>query len=411
MNDRVDVANANRATCLDPYIESFESGLRARSYAAGTIKSYRALIRHLAMMMEAGGVAPSLLTVERAAELVRGEERKAREPHKYANIARRFVAHLIDLGVTSAPPPTPRQIAREKLRQGYEDYLHRQRGLSRRTIFHSWRFADRFLDYRFSGADIDLGATSAGDVIAFLQMLTSKKKPFRDKTPATHLRNFFRYLFKCSLTSSNLALCIPSVAKRYDARLPRHIAPDQVEAVLAAVRANPKHGRRDFAMVLLLARLGLRAAEVIAIQLDDIDWRAGELLVRGKGQRHDRLPIPPDVGEALTAYIRHDRVSTLRALFVTQRAPHAPFKDGQMVNAILKEAFATAGVTPPNPYVGSHVLRHSLATNMVRKGASLAEVGDMLRHRSRASTMIYAKLDIDGLRSIAQPWPVAGGVQ
>ena len=117
------------------------------------------------------------------------------------------------------------------------------------------------------------------------------------------------------------------------------------------------------------------------------------------------------IGEALTAYIRHDRVSTLRALFVTQRAPHAPFKDGQMVNAVLKEAFATAGVTPPNPYVGSHVLRHSLATNMVGKGASLAEVGDMLRHRSRASTLIYAKLDIDGLRSIAQPWPAAGGVQ
>jgi len=201
------------------------------------------------------------------------------------------------------------------------------------------------------------------------------------------------------------------VAKRYDARLPRHLAPDQVEAVLAAVRANPKHGRRDYAMMLLLARLGLRAAEATTIQLDDIDWRAGELLVRGKGQRHDRVPIPPDVGEALAAYIRHDRVTTSRALFVTLRAPNGPFKDGQVLNAILKDAFAATGVTPPSPYVGSHVLRHSLATNMVRKGASLAEVGDMLRHRSRASTMIYAKLDIDGLRSIAQPWPAAGGVQ
>jgi site-specific recombinase XerD len=123
------------------------------------------------------------------------------------------------------------------------------------------------------------------------------------------------------------------------------------------------------------------------------------------------VPIPPDVGEALTAYIQHDRVSTSRALFVTLRAPRGPFKDGQVLNTILKEAFAATGVTPPNPYVGSHVLRHSLATNMVRKGASLDEVGDMLRHRSRASTMIYAKLDIDGLRSIAQPWPAAGGVQ
>ena len=126
---------------------------------------------------------------------------------------------------------------------------------------------------------------------------------------------------------------------------------------------------------------------------------------------HDRVPLPPDVGEAIADYIRQDRVSTSRALFVTARAPHRPFKDGQVLNAILKEAFARAGLTPPCPYVGSHVLRHSLATNLVRQGASLDEVGDMLRHRSRASTMIYAKLDIEGLRSIAQPWPVAGGAQ
>ena len=411
MNNRVDAGNTNRGTCLDGYIVSFEDSLRARDYAASTIKVYRLLIGRLAATMESMDVVPAHLTVELAAELIRGEERKAREPHKYANIARRFARHLIELGVASAPASTPRQIAREKLRQGYEDYLHRQRGLSPRTIFHSWRFADRFLDYRFGDADIDLGATSAGDVIAFLQMLISKKKPFRDKTPGTHLRNFFRYLFKCGLTASNLALCIPSVAKRYGARLPRHLASDQVEAVLAAVRANPKQGRRAFAMALLMARLGLRAAEVIAIQLDDIDWRAGELLVRGKGQRHDRVPIPPDVGEALTAYIKNDRVSVSRALFVTERAPHGPFKDGQVLNHILQQAFIAAKVTSPHPYVGSHVLRHSLATNMVRKGASLAEVGDMLRHRSRVSTMIYANLDIDGLRSIAQPWPVVGGVR
>lgn len=184
-----------------------------------------------------------------------------------------------------------------------------------------------------------------------------------------------------------------------------------MEAVLAAVRSDPRYGRRNHAMILLLARLGLRAPEVIAIQLDDIDWRAGELIVRGKGQRHDRVPIPADVGEALADYIRHDRVSTSRTLFVSTRAPHGPFKDGQVLNAILKEAFTRSGVKPPCPYVGSHVLRHSLATNLVRKGASLAEVSDMLRHRSRGSTLIYAKVDIEGLRSIAQAWPSAGGGQ
>jgi site-specific recombinase XerD len=300
---------------------------------------------------------------------------------------------------------------RAGLRHDYEDYLRRQRGLSERTIGHCWRFADRFLVFRFGEGEGELAAITPADIVAFLQKLTSREAPFRDKTPPTHLRNFFQYLFKNGLTPTNLALCVPSVAQRYGARLPRHLSPEQVELVLKAVRADVRHGRRNHAMVLLLARLGLRAPEVIAIQLEDLDWRAGELLVRGKGQNHDRVPIPPDVGEALADYIRHDRVSASRALFVTARPPNRPFKDGQVLNAVLKQAFARSGVTPPCRYVGSHVLRHSLATNLIRQGASLAEVGDMLRHRSRRSTMIYAKLDVEGLRSIAQPWPAAGGAR
>jgi integrase/recombinase XerD len=115
------------------------------------------------------------------------------------------------------------------------------------------------------------------------------------------------------------------------------------------------------------------------------------------------------VGEALADYVRFHRTTTSRALFVTDRPPHRPFKNGQMLNHILKDAFARTRLTPPAPYVGAHILRHSLATNLVRCGGSLEEISDTLRHRSRASTMIYAKLDIDGLRSIALPWPVAGG--
>jgi site-specific recombinase XerD len=411
MTDNPQGRGYTAACCLDPYIVTFEAKLTEKNYKPGTIKTYRSVIRRLASFMEAGGIAPEQLTADLAAQLVRGAERHQREPNKYQNIARRFAAHLIDLGVAPAPVPTPQQLAREALRRDYEDYLDRQRGLSPRTIIHAWRFADRFLDHRFGDADINLSAISADDVIAFLQRLVSKTTPYRDKTAATHLRTFLQYLFKIGATACNLAPCVPRVAKRWDARPPRHLAPDQVETVLTAVRANPKHGRRDYAMLLLMARLGLRAPEVIAIQLDDIDWRAGELLVRGKGQQQDRVPIPPDVGEALAAYIRHDRISVSRALFVTLRAPNGPFKDGQVLNAILKEAFAATGLTPPSPFVGSHVLRHSLATNLVRNGASLAEVGDMLRHRSRSSTMIYARLDIDGLRTIAQPWPVAGGAE
>lgn len=245
----------------------------------------------------------------------------------------------------------------------------------------------------------------------FLQRLTSRTPPLRDKTLSSHLRNFFRYLFKAGRKATNLALAIPSVAQRYGTRLPRHLTTEQVDTLVAAVRTDSAGSRRNYAMVLLLARLGLRAPEVIAMQLDDIDWRSGEIIVRGKGNRHDRVPLPPDVGEALADYIKSDRKTTSRALFVTERAPHRPLKNGQLLNNILRDAFARTGLKPPAPYVGSHILRHSLAANLARRGAALEEIGDMLRHRSRASTMLYARLDIDGLRSIAQPWPVAGGAK
>jgi site-specific recombinase XerD len=188
-----------------------------------------------------------------------------------------------------------------------------------------------------------------------------------------------------------------------------HLTAEQVDILLKAVRTDTVTSRRNYAMMLLTARLGLRAPEIVAMQIDDIHWRSGEIIVRGKGNRHDRIPLPPDVGEALADYIRFDRVTASRSLFVTSRPPHCPFKGGSMLNLILKSAFAKAGLTLPARYVGWHILRHSLATNLVRRGASLEEISDVLRHRSRASTMIYAKLDIDGLRSIAQPWPAAGG--
>lgn len=397
---------------LQMLMEQYRVELERLNYGRATINVYLRSIGRLCSLMEHQDVALDQLTPDIAAELVlRADWHGDRQPY-VVFIVRRFAAYLATLGVAMPPmPPTARELARSALRRDYEDYLRRQRGLSERTIGHCWRFADRFLGFRFGDAEIDLGAITPGDIVAFLQRLTTRKAPFRDKTPPTHLRNFFRYLFKCGLTPANLALCIPSVAQRYDARLPRHLTPQQVEAVLAAVRADARFGRRNYAMIILLARLGLRAPEVIAIQLGDLDWRAGELVVRGKGPNHDRVPIPPDVGEALTDYIRQDRVSTSRALFVTAHAPHGPFKDSQILNTILKDAFAQAGIAPPCPYVGSHVLRHSLATNLIRQGASLPEISDMLRHRSRASTMIYAKLDIEGLRSIAQPWPVAGGEQ
>lgn len=402
----------DQTTCLDSYITSFEESLSSRNYKPATLENYRYLLRRFGQLLDTEGIAPSALTPDVAVALGRRLPTTAKSQIKVPNLARLFVEHLIEIDVATRPPLTAAQAERRELLGNLELYLLRQRGLSPRSVKHVLGFAVRFLAHRFGDGRLDLAVLSARDVVAFMEHVIARKTPYRDKTLSTHLRGFFQYLFAQGLTTTNLSLCVPRVHKPWGERLPRYLSPDELEAVLASVATNPRRGARDYAMLLLMARLGMRAPEVMAIQLDDIDWRAGELLVRGKGQRHDRLPIPPDVGEAISRYLREERAATTtRTLFVSHRAPNRPFKDSQIINSILREAFAATGVKPPTPYVGSHVLRHSLATNLVRSGASLEEIGDLLRHRSRATTMIYAKLDTDGLRSIAQPWPTAEAAQ
>jgi integrase/recombinase XerD len=398
----------NLNSCVDPFLDSFTKSFAAANYKTGTIKNYRTIIRKLGQVLVAEGIEPSALTLGQAERLGRMIPRKRGQTIGPHNLARRFAQHLIDIGVALPTPPAEAEVVRAALLTDFETYLVKQRGLSPRSIPHTVGFARRFLDYRFGETAPDPACLRPADAIGFMEhVLTSAR---RDKTVATHIRIFLQYLFGRGVTATNLALSVPKIAKVWSARLPRHLSPDGVEAVLACVRDNARHGARDYAMLLLMARLGLRAAEVIAIQLDDINWRAGELMVRGKGQLHDRLPITVEIGDALTRYLREERgPATCRTMFVAHRAPHRPFKDGQIVNAILKDALKATGQKPVTPYVGSHLLRHSLATRLVNTGASLDEVGDVLRHRSRTSTMIYARLDIDGLRSIAQPWPVAGG--
>ncbi|TNB81540.1 integrase [Pseudomonas sp. Fig-3] len=400
--------SVNLETCIEPHLRSFEQSYAAENYTARTIATYRCLTRKFGELLDEAGITPSAVTFECVERLTRDLPRGARNRIRLDTLARRLAQHLIDIGVAQPVPLTEAEIARAALLADFEMYLVKQRGLSPRSVSHSLGFARRFLDHRFGEAMPDPGHLRPADAFGFMEHVLASAR--RDKTVANHVRIFLQYLFGCGATATNLALSVPKMANRWGARLPRHLSPDGIEAVLAFVRGNQRHGTRDYAMLLLMARLGLRAAEVIAIQLDDIDWRAGELLVRGKGKLHDRLPITVEVGDALSCYLREERgPATCRTLFVTHRAPNHPFKNGQIVNTILKDALKATGQKPVTPYVGSHLLRHSLATQLVNTGASLDEIGHVLRHRTRSSTMIYARLDLEGLRSIAQPWPVAGG--
>ena len=238
-----------------------------------------------------------------------------------------------------------------------------------------------------------------------MRKLRSGSAP-RDKTPPSHLRTLFRFLFWSGKTKRDLVASIPRVAAQPKSTLPRYLHPDEVDKLLDATRAPTPVGRRNYAMLLVLARLGLRAPEVVAVQLDDVDWRSGTILIRGKGKRHDRMPLPDEVGKAIVDYIKNGRRGPSRTLFVSSKPPHKPFVGGAILNAVLEQAFEQSGIVPPQKFVGSRMFRHSLATDMLRKGASLDEIGDVLRHRSRMSTMIYARHDIDALRSLAPDWPV-----
>jgi len=396
---------------FDDYPERFRQYLSQRNYAECTIARYTRYVSVLAGRIETERIPIDDLDEERAEELIAGTSYVPRSKTNATFAVRRFVRFLNEHGVGKLPsPPTAKELARAELRREFETYLRRHRGLSEITISKYWKFANSFLEFHFGEEVGDLSQIRPTDIADFLQHLATRK-PQADKNASSYLRAFCRYLFKAGTTKTNLAMVVPTVVRRYSARLPRHLMPEQVEILLKAVRSGGTTARRDYAMVLLQARLGLRAPEVVAMQIDDIDWRAGEIMVRGKGDRHDRLPLPPDVGKALADYIKLDRITTSRVVFVAHTPPHRPFRNGQVLNVILRHAFAKTGLKPPVPYAGSHVLRHSLAADLARKGASLEEIADMLRHRRRSTTMLYARLDIDGLRSVAQPWPVAGGAQ
>jgi site-specific recombinase XerD len=226
----------------------------------------------------------------------------------------------------------------------------------------------------------------------------------------TALRSFFRFLFLHGQTECDLAGAVPAVPQWRLAEVPKYLSPEDVEQVVRVCQRDSAVARRDHALLLLLARLGLRASEVIALELDDVDWRAGVLKVRGKGGQHDCLPLPADVGEAIATYLRHHRPPcTTRRLFIRTRAPHRGFAHPSSISTIVCRALKKAGLQPG--CMGAHVLRHSLATGMLRCGASLDEIGEVLRHRLPSTTEIYAKVDIRGLRSLALPWPTKGAEQ
>jgi site-specific recombinase XerD len=386
---------------LGAWVETYRSGLMRAGYTPGSVRGKLKELGHLGRWMSSRGLEVGDLDESRVEEFL--ADRRAGGHRRVPGLGS-FVLLLEVLreqGVITdveAPPPTPLDglIAR------YRSSLVKDRGLAPATVLRYENLARRFLvDRSGDGSDVDVAGLTGSDVTVFLLAECARLSVGSAKGRVTELRSLLRFFYVEGLTPLALAAAVPPVAGWRDTGLPSSLAAADVEELLESCDRSRPAGIRDFAILMLVARLGLRSAEVARLELDDVDWRVGEIVVRGKARRRDRLPLPVDVGEALAAYLsggRPDRAG--RQVFLTDRAPHRPIRP-DLVSDAVRRACRRTGLSP----VGAHRLRHALATTMLRNGAALVEISQVLRHRDLATTAIYAKVDVDSLRHVAQPWP------
>jgi integrase/recombinase XerD len=404
-------ARCRRTGPVAGHVAAFAAHLAGLGYARSTIQSQVQVVGAFDRWMVRHAVTVADLD-DRTVRAFIGAPRQRRLARRGgARTLDRFLSHLRAQGAIAVVPPAWDVSPRAQLERRYHEYLRVERGLCATTMQTYLGFFRQFLTERLGDAGASIGTVGAVDISAFVRQHAHAASPGRAKMMVTALRAMCRFFFQEGETRVDLGPAVPTVPDWRLARLPRSMAADDVERLLSACNSHTTTGRRDRAILLLLARLGLRAGEVIALELGDLDWRAGEMTVRGKkGLRHDRFPLLADVGDALATYLRCDRPpSSTRRVFLCMRAPRRGFARPGTVSTIVRRALDRAGLHPP--VRGAHLLRHSLATTMLQHGASFVEIGEVLRHRAASSTEIYAKVDLARLRLVVQPWPGTGGAQ
>ena len=384
---------------LEPYAAGFARWLADAGFSQSRIEKRLGQLGRLSSWLETEGLGPEEFTVEHQRRFIEDRRSAGNRTWLSPHSLRVPLAFLQEAGVVMLPAVVADGPV-ERLLADYRRYLLSERALVEHTIYHHERAARLFLEELERLDGLALERVGAQDVSAFL----ARECPRRSVTGARELvkglRSLLRYLYLTGAIAMPLAWAVPAAAYRRDRNLPRGLSRSAVTRLLASCDRRTSIGRRDHAVLLLLARLGLRAGEVAAIQLDDIDWRAGEVVVRGKGARLDRLPLPVDVGRAIVSYLRRRPQSRCRAVFLLARAPYCSLS-APNVSGIVRRA----GVRAQLPGVHAHRLRHTAATEMLRSGGSLPEVAQVLRHRELASTAIYARVDRYSLRELARPWP------
>jgi site-specific recombinase XerD len=384
------------------YADGFRADLAARGYAAGSADRNLRTLAHVSRWMDGQGLLAGQLSAARLEEFLQARRREGYHHALSIRSVMPLVGYLRRAGVAAVPPDAVSGGALEPVVEEYRGYLVSERALTAAVAGKYTGLAREFLAAWEQGEGRGLDALSAAWVTDYVVAQCRGRAPGSAKFVVTGLRSVLGFLFLTGRIRCQLGGAVPMVAHWGAGSLPRALSLQAVAALLASCDPATLAGRRDRAILILLARLGLRAGEVAGLELDDLDWRAGEISVRGKGSRRERLPMPADAGEALVAYLHGGRPRAgCRTVFLRLNAP-AEGLTGAAVTAVVYRACARAGL----PKAGAHRLRHSAASAMLAGGATLTEVGQVLRHARPGTTAIYAKIDQAALFGLARPWPV-----
>jgi integrase/recombinase XerD len=383
---------------LAPFADGFGVQLAEQGYSRCSVQTHLRLVGHVSRWMTAEGLEVAQLTPRTVERLLVERRRQGHTKMLSPRGMRPLLSYLEALGVL--PGEDSVRTPAELLLEDFRSYLLDERGLQAGSVCLYEGVARLFLAERSEPLGDDLARLSGAEINAFVLREARRRSVKSTETVVCALRSLLGFLHVQGHIPRSLVPAVPSVATRQSS-LPRGLEAGQAARLLDSCDRDSALGRRDLAILKLLVRLGLRAEEVSALQLDDVNWRAGELLVRGKGPRLDRLPLASDVGEAIVDYLRDGRPrSACRQLFLRSRAPLGGLSS-EGVSAVVRAACTRAGLAP----VGAHRLRHTLASELLRAGASLPEIGQALRHRQLKTTAIYARVDRERLKTLALPWP------
>lgn len=388
---------------LVPYVAGFRAELEAQGYRPNAVSDQLRLMAHVSRWLADRGLDVGDLTPDRVEEFLVARRSAGYVLWLSSKGVAPLLAYLRRLALVAVPEPAVATTPAEHLLERYRAYLIEERGLAAGTATSYLHVAKLFLATRPQVPGLGFEGLTASEVIEFVLGECRHRSIGSAKYVVTGLRALLRFCYLDGTIAGPPADVVPAVASWRSAALPRALEPGDVTALMKSCDRRSAFGRRDFAVLTLLVRLGLRSGEVAGLRLGDIDWRRGELVVRGKGAKEERLPIPADVGEAVTGWLRQGRPACgVREVFTRVRAPHRRLTPGG-VSAIVVAACKRAGVVE----VHAHRLRHTAATEMLRAGAGLTEIGQALRHASVLTTSIYAKVDRSALRALAKPWPAS----